>query len=659
MKLLFLITLILELIALSTSFAQEKMPLLVEVSPKTSGIEFINQITENDSMHIFKYEYLYNGHGIGVADFDHDGVEDIFISGNVVPNKLFLNKGKLRFEDITRKAGVAGNGAWRTGVSIADVNGDTWPDIYICHSGPKPGADLSNELYVHQGLENGVPVFREMAKQYGIDAPGTLSTHAAFFDYDLDGDLDLFLVNHSNHSFNPYLNTSEIRSVPNMQFGNRLFRNDRSEKGSFKFTDVTLSSGIVNNALNFGLSVVVSDLNKDGWPDLYTSSDYTEQDYCYINQKNGTFRQVLQQSFTHISKFSMGADIADVNNDGWPDVFTLDMLPEDNYRQKLLKGPDEYDAYHLLLDSGYYHQQMRNMLHLNRGLDPNGNIRFSEIGQLAGISNTDWSWSSLFVDLDNDGWKDLLVTNGYLRDYTDNDFLKYTVADAQLKEAAKGNLNFKSYDLVKQMPSNKLQNYLFRNKGDLSFENVSSDWGMSRKTVSNCAVYADLDNDGDMDLVIGNNNEPVQLFENRSRDISKENYLQIQLEGKQGNPDAIGSKVYLYSNDPKNPVQFQEAYAVRGYQSSVSTILHFGLGIGYAVDSVRIEWVGGGDTLIRDLKINTRLLVQQQVSINSKKESEGRKYLFEDITIHSNLQFQHEENEFVDFKVEVHWQQVM
>ena len=653
MKLLFLITLILELIALSTSFAQEKMPLLVEVSPKTSGIEFINQITENDSMHIFKYEYLYNGHGIGVADFDHDGVEDIFISGNVVPNKLFLNKGKLRFEDITRKAGVAGNGAWRTGVSIADVNGDTWPDIYICHSGPKPGADLSNELYVHQGLENGVPVFREMAKQYGIDAPGTLSTHAAFFDYDLDGDLDLFLVNHSNHSFNPYLNTSEIRSVPNMQFGNRLFRNDRSEKGSFKFTDVTLSSGIVNNALNFGLSVVVSDLNKDGWPDLYTSSDYTEQDYCYINQKNGTFRQVLQQSFTHISKFSMGADIADVNNDGWPDVFTLDMLPEDNYRQKLLKGPDEYDAYHLLLDSGYYHQQMRNMLHLNRGLDPNGNIRFSEIGQLAGISNTDWSWSSLFVDLDNDGWKDLLVTNGYLRDYTDNDFLKYTVADAQLKEAAKGNLNFKSYDLVKQMPSNKLQNYLFRNKGDLSFENVSSDWGMSRKTVSNCAVYADLDNDGDMDLVIGNNNEPVQLFENRSRDISKENYLQIQLEGKQGNPDAIGSKVYLYSNDPKNPVQFQEAYAVRGYQSSVSTILHFGLAIGYAVDSVRIEWVGGGDTLIRDLKINTRLLVQQQVSINSKKESEGRKYLFEDITIHSNLQFQHEENEFVDFKVEV------
>lgn len=636
-----------------SAYAQEKKPVFIEIPPKLSGLEFINQINEDDSLHIFKYEYLYNGHGMGVADFNHDGLEDLFIAGNVVSNKLYLNKGNLKFEDVTRKAGVMGNGAWRTGVSIADVNGDTWPDIYICHSGPKKGEALSNELYIHQGLKDGVPIFREMAKKFGLDAPGTLSTQAAFFDFDLDGDLDMFLVNHSNHTFNPYLNTSVIRSIPSPEFGNRLFRNDQSATNPYQFTDVTQKAGITNNALNFGLSVVVSDLNKDGWPDLYTSSDYTEQDNCYINQKNGTFRQVLQQSFTHISKFSMGADIADFNNDGWPDVFTLDMLPEDNYRQKLLKGPDEYDAYNLLLDSGYYHQQMRNMLHLNRGMDPIGQLRFAEIGQLSGISNTDWSWSALFMDFDNDGWKDLLVTNGYLRDYTDNDFLKYTVADAQLKEAAKGNLQFKTYDLVRQMPSNKLKNYLFRNNRDLTFSNVSDDWGFQKKTISNCAVYADFDNDGDMDLVIGNNNEPVQLFENTLSHKQKKSFLQIKLSGIQKNTAAIGSKVYLYTSDSLHPVQYQELFPVRGYQSSVSTIIHFGLGAEIKVDSLRVEWNGGGDTVIYSPAVNKSIHIRQHDQRMVKASKDGNSYLFEDITKQSGLNFRHEENEFVDFKVEV------
>ena len=632
---------------------QEKKPLFVEVPPQQSGIDFTNQISENDSMHIFKYEYLYNGHGMGVADFNRDGREDVFISGNIVANKLYLNKGQLTFEDVTEKAGVAGNGAWRTGVTIADVNGDGWPDIYLCHSGPKEGPAQRNELYVHQGLKNGVPLFREMAQQYGVDAPGTLSTHAAFFDYDLDGDLDLFLVNHSNHTFNPYLNTTKIRATPSMRFGNRLFRNDKTGKDDHKFTDVTLEAGIINNALNFGLSVAISDLNKDGWPDIYTSSDYTEQDYCYINEKNGKFKQVLQQSFTHISKFSMGADVADVNNDTWPDVFTLDMLPEDNFRQKLLKGPDEYDAYHMLLDSGYYHQQMRNMLHLHQGIDASGKMRFSEAGQLAGVSNTDWSWSALFVDFNNDGWKDLMVTNGYLRDYTDNDFLKYTVADAQLKEAAKGNLNFKTYQLVTQMPSNKLQNYIFQNNRDLTFKNVSTDWGFDKKTVSNCAAYADFDNDGDIDLIIGGNNEPVQLFENRSMQLEPGSYLQLQLKGTDGNQDAIGSKVYVYTNDPTNPIQYQEVNPVRGYQSSVSTVLHFGLGANRKVDSVRIEWIGKGDTLILSPKTNTRLVVAQLGNSSHGAKQAIAKHYFEDITQRSGLQYQHQENEFVDFKVEV------
>jgi hypothetical protein len=455
-------------------------PLFTLMNAKETGVKFTNTIEEDDSLHVFKYEYLYNGHGTGVADFNNDGLIDIFFSGNAVPNKLFLNKGNFQFEDITKEAGVAGNKTWSTGVSIADVNGDGLPDIYVCHSGYyKDSLKLSNELFINAGQVNGKPVFKEMAKQYNLDAPGTQSTQAAFFDYDRDGDLDMFLLNHSNHTYNPFLNTREQRATPNFHLGNRFFRNDQQPGGGMTFTDVTIRAGIINNSLNFGLGIVISDINQDGWPDIYTTSDYTEQDYYYVNNKNGTFTQSLQKSFTHISKYSMGADIADYNNDGLPDVLTLDMLPEDNHRQKLLKGADEYDQYHLLLDSGYYHQQMRNMLHLNQGMDKEKNVRFSEIGQLAGISNTDWSWAGLFADLDNDGLKDLLVTNGYLRDYTDLDFLKYTVADEQLSQAAKGNLNFRTYDLVKKMPSNKLSNYLFHNNGNLTFSNVSKDWGFS------------------------------------------------------------------------------------------------------------------------------------------------------------------------------------
>lgn len=641
------------LLALTNAFTQQNMPVFIEVPSRVSGVDFLNQINESDSLHIFKYEYLYNGHGIGIADFNNDGMDDIFISGNVVANKMFLNKGSLKFEDITKEAGVKGNGAWRTGVSIADVNGDSWPDIYICHSGPVKCDALSNELYIHQGLKNGMPFFKEMAKDFGLDAPGTLSTQAAFFDYDLDGDLDMFLVNHSNHTFNPYLNTSAIRAIPSLSFGNRLFRNDQSNGDYFKFTDVTADAGIINNALNFGLSVSVSDLNNDGWPDLYTSSDYTEQDYCYLNLGNGKFKQVLQESFSHISKFSMGADIADVNNDGRPDIFTLDMLPEDNYRQKLLKGPDEYDAYNLLVDSGYHHQQMRNMLQLNRGLDPTGKLRFSEIGQLAGISNTDWSWSALFMDFDNDGWKDLMVTNGYLRDYTDNDFLKYTVADAQLKEAAKGNLQFKTYELVKQMPANKLQNYLFRNRGDLTFEKVSDAWGFVKKTISNAAAYADFDNDGDMDLLIGNNNDPVQLFENTTSRHIKRNFIQVALKGIGQNKDAIGAKVFIYTNNPANPIQFQEIMPVKGYQSSVTKLLHFGLGENVKVDSIRVKWIGGNESLLLSPELNQKLIIDQANSQKSGQSIIVGKHTFLDITSSSNLIFDHLENEFVDFKVEV------
>ncbi len=637
----------------NSSFGQSTKTLFNLVAPERSGIKFMNTINESDSLHIFKYEYLYNGHGIGIADFNRDGLDDVFISGNVVANKLYLNKGALSFEDITVKAGVEGKGQWRTGVNIADVNGDGWPDIYICHSGPVQGIALSNELYIHQGLKNGIPVFREMASELGVDAPGSLSSQSAFFDFDRDGDLDLFLVNHSNHSFNPYLNTSKIRAMPDMRFGNRLFRNDLQPDGKPRFVDVTLSAGIINNALNFGLSVVISDLNKDGWPDIYTSSDYTEQDYCYVNNRNGGFRQVLQNSFTHISKFSMGADISDINNDGWPDVYTLDMLPEDNFRQKLLKGPDEYDAYHLLLDSGYYHQQMRNMLHLHQGIDQQGNMRFSEIGQLAGISNTDWSWAALFSDFDNDGWKDLMVTNGYLRDYTDNDFLKYTVADEQLAQASKGNLNFKTYDLVRKMPSNKLRNYFFKNEGDLKFSNKSTEWGFNVGTISNCAAYSDLDNDGDIDLIIGNNNEPVQLYENKANELDRKNYLDIRLKGKGYNTQAIGAKVYVFADAAGVNIQVQELFPVRGYQSSVTNSLHFGLGNAARIDSVRVEWPDGTRQTESSVNINSRVVIEQKAKNDLGEATSSLPPKFRDVTEATKLDFVHRENDFIDFKVEV------
>ncbi|QRR02510.1 VCBS repeat-containing protein [Dyadobacter sandarakinus] len=621
---------------------------------RDTKVDFVNKIQENDSLHIFRYEYLYNGNGTGIGDFDNNGTPDIFISGNTVANKLYLNRsanGKITFEDVSKKSRTEGNGTWATGVTIADVNGDGLDDIYVCHSGfYRKLSDKNNELFINQGVKNGVPVFKEMAVEAGLNAIGSQSTQAAFFDYDKDGDLDMFLLNHSNHTVNPFLNTREIRATPNPYFGNRLFENI-SEKGKLKFVDVTRKAGIINNALNFGLSVVVSDINQDGWPDLYTTSDYTEVDCYYVNNRDGTFTESLKKSFTHVSKFSMGADVGDFNNDGKPDVLTLDMLPEDNHRQKLLKGPDVYDQYHLLLDSGYYHQNMRNMLHLNRGLDDQGNARFSEIGQLAGISNTDWSWAGLLADLDNDGWKDMLITNGYLRDFTNMDFLKYTVADEQMKEVAKGNLDFKTYGLVQKMPSNKLRNYLFRNTsgaGTYAFEDVSKSWGFTQENVSNAAAYADFDGDGDLDLIISNINEPVSVYQNNTTQKG----LTIKLAGSGTNTRALGSKVWVYAN---GTTQFAEAYPVRGYQSTVTSDLHFGLGKMTQADSVKVQWPSGKVSFLS--KTDGQLVILKEAEAGTEQisaEKPASKTLLQKTSAaQAGIDFVHHENDFVDFKVEV------
>lgn len=641
--------LLLLLCSLTSAVAQKNSPLFTLMKPSATGVKFTNTVREDDSLHVLVYEYLYNGHGIGIGDFNNDGLQDIFISGNATPNKLFLNKGQLKFEDITREASVRGNDTWSTGVSIADVNGDGLPDIYVCHSGKFKEAKLANELFINTGVVDGIPRFKEEASAYGLDAPGTQSTQAAFFDYDKDGDLDMFLLNHSVNTYYAFLNTKKQRATPDFRYGNRLFRNDSREKGNVVFTDVTLQAGIINNPLNYGLSVNLSDINQDGWPDIYTTSDYSEHDCYYVNNRDGTFTQSLQKSFPHISKFSMGADIADFNNDGLPDVFTLDMLPEDNHRQKLLKGPDQYDQYHLLIDSGYYRQHMRNMLHLNRGQDSKGNMRFSEIGQLSGVSNTDWSWAGLLADFNGDGWKDLMVTNGYLRDFTDLDFLKYTMPDAQLSAVAKGNQNFKSYSLVQKMPSNKLGNYFFKNNADLTFTDVSKAWGFDVPSISNAAAYADLDNDGDLDLVVGNNNEPVMVWRNNT--TAGEHWLQVNLKSHTANSGALGARLWLYAGEH---LQYLEQYPVRGFQSTVSPVLQFGVQ-SKTIDSLVIAWPSGKWTVLRHIRAGQLITLNEEKDAVDKKfiSAPAKEQLFTDPSPQEQIDFRHRENDFIDFKVEV------
>jgi hypothetical protein len=619
-----------------------------------TGIEFVNQITETEELNVMQYEYLYNGGGIGVGDFNNDGLADIYLTGNVVENKLYINKGNFQFEDLTHHSGVQGKKGWKTGTSISDVNGDGLLDIYVCYSGLGTEEGRANQLFINKGTgENNVPQFIEEASAYGLDAKGSYSTQAVFFDFDLDGDLDMFLLNHSKTFYSPFYNSTKLRNTRHPFFGNSLYRNDDNN-----FVNVSESAGIYGSGLNFGLGVAISDFNQDGFPDIYVSNDYDEQDFLYINKGDGTFMDVSKKSFGHISKFSMGNDAADLNNDGLTDLVTLDMLPEDNYRQKTLKGPDDYDRYQLAVDSGYHKQQMRNMLQLSQGVDDKGVPIFSEIGQLSGISNTDWSWSALIADFDSDGKKDLFVTNGYLRDYTNKDFMMFEVNKAMAKASAQGKELFDNkgkkefskviYELVKKLPSTRIPNYMFKNKGDLTFENVSVKWGFSNPNISTGAAYADLDNDGDLDLLVSNTNEPLGVYKN-TVEKQKNNYVKIRLKGNDKNTYAIGTKVWIYND---SLVQFLENYPVRGYQSSVDPVLFCGLGKSEKAN-IKIQWPDGRITIEKDIKIN-RLLEYDQSESKPKldKTKEQGERIFEEVTDSLGIKFQHSDNNFVDFKVD-------
>lgn len=618
------------------SIASNKDALFQLLPPERTNISFVNKIEEGLNQNVLMYEYFYNGGGVAVGDVNGDGLADIYFSGNISENKLYLNKGDFRFDDITQKAGVAGRpGPWKTGVTMADVNGDGLLDIYVCYSGRLPGKKRVNQLFINKGKDaNGMPLFEDKAEAYGL-ADSSYSTQGYFFDYDKDGDLDLLLLNHNPNSL-PVLDEATTRNILKMtdpEMGIQIYRND---KGTFK--NITVSTGINSSALSYGLGAGIADINNDGWPDIYICNDYSVPDYLYINNKNGTFTDIKENVLGHTTHFGMGNDISDINNDGYPDIVTLDMLPEDNHRQKMLMAPDNYEKYDLMLRSGFYYQYMRNMLQVN-----NGNGTFSETGQLSGISNTDWSWAPLVADYDNDGWKDLFVTNGFTRDYTDMDFLKFMNDYIQNnnKDIRRQNV----LDLVNQMSVSDFKNYMLRNEDGLNFKNVSTDWGFDSVSNSNGGVYADLDNDGALDLVINNINKPAFVYHNLASQKTKNNYLQIKLEGAGLNTQGIGAKVNISS---KGRMQYQEQMPSRGYQSSVSPILHFGLGQDDTVDSLTVIWLNGNMQTVTNIKANQVITLKESDAKNKYVTPKPPATIFENIK--PPIAFEHAPNNINDFK---------
>jgi enediyne biosynthesis protein E4 len=612
------------------------------VPSSESGITFQNKLTESVDFNIFNYMYFYNGAGAAVGDVNGDELLDIYFTSNQESNKLYLNAGEFKFRDVTEIAGVAGSDSWATGVTMADVNGDGKLDIYVSYVGDYLIFKGKNQLFINEGVDKeGVPRFVDRAKEYGLDLVG-FSTQASFFDCDNDGDLDMFMLNHSLHQNGTYGKVSTLRFQTHPTAGDKLLKNENG-----KFVDVTRESGIYSSALGYGLGVVVSDVNLDGWPDIYVGNDFHENDYLYINQKNGKFKESLEQSMNHTSRYTMGVDFADFNNDAFPDLIAMDMLPDDYQRLKSSVAEDPYDTYLFKTKFGYNEQYARNTLQLN-----NHDGTFSEIALFAGVAATDWSWSTFFADFDLDGDKDIFVSNGIFRRSNDLDYVNF-ISNDTIQRVLNNKLNERQLRFITKMPQEKVKNFLFDNNNDSTFTNKTDDWGLNKPSYSNGAAYADLDNDGDLDLVVNNIDEVAFVYENRTinKDEKKPtpiNFLQIKLVGSSSNLQGIGAKVFLYSN---GKVQMQECMPTRGFQSSVDTRLTFGTGSSSVMDSLVVVWTDGSFQTLIKVKSQQQIVLRQNNAsghFNYSKFASGNRYFTEDKT-ELKPAYKHVENNYVEF----------
>lgn len=622
-----------------------KPPLFRQLSSESTGITFQNGLHRSIELNIFNYMYFFNGSGVGVADFNNDGLMDIYFGANQSHDALYLNKGNLKFKSVTKEAGLIHTEGWTTGISVVDINNDGLMDIYVNQVAGFRNLKGANKFYICTGIINGVPYYKEMAKKYNLDFTG-LSTQSIFFDYDLDGDLDMYLMNHSVHENGTFGKRASFKDKVHPLSGDRLYRND----GDY-FTDLGSKSNIYQNALGYGLGVVVGDVNQDGWPDLYVANDFHENDYLYINQKDGTFKEELESQIKHTSKFSMGTDMADINNDGFNDIISLDMQPYDPFILKSSSGEDEYTIFNFKLTYGYGYQYARNNLQLN-----NGNNTFSEIGAFAGINATDWSWSSLFMDFDFDGWNDLFVSNGIPRRMNDIDYVNFRANDVDHKWKTQANRQDSSdLYLIDKIPQIKIPNQFFLNNGNLSFKNVNTRVVNNQNSYSNGAAYADFDNDGDLDIIVNNINDHPYLYENimPTDSLNNHDFLRIELKGPKYNVNAIGTTVKIFKNN--NQMISKEHYPVRGYLSSMLGDVIIGVGNAKEVDSVYIVWPDQTFQKLENLDFNKPTKLEWHQGLENypyKMPESGNNNEFIDITDSLNFNFKHVENDFNEFNRE-------
>jgi hypothetical protein len=638
---------IISIIALS---CRGKDVLFHEISSANSNIHFNNKIIETDSINQLDIENVYNGGGAGIGDFNNDGLPDIYLTGNLVECKFYLNKGNFTFQDVTDESQVGGEGRWARGVAVIDINYDGLQDIYISATLRKKPEDRINILYINQGLnKNNIPVFREQAAEYGLD-DSSHSTQAVFFDYDNDEDLDVYIVvNELNERYSPYMFRPVMKNGSNSSTG-KLFRNDWNDslKHPF-FTDVSKPAGIQTEG--YGHSASITDINNDGWKDIYVSNDFLTNDLLWINNHDGTFTDQITTYFKHTSANSMGNDVGDINNDGLQDVITLDMNPEDNYRKKMMMPPNSYQMYQNTERYGYSYQYIRNTLQLNQGQrmenDTAGLPVFSEIGYFAGITETDWSWNPVLTDFNNDGFRDLVVSNGFPRDITDHDFAMFR---------NKAYLVATKNQILMQIPEVRLHKYVFRNNGDLTFSDVSEEWGMTARRFSNGAAYADFDLDGDLDLIINNINDEASLYKNNCRELDIENthFLRVRLNGKDQNKPGIGSFIQIWYDNGKT--QLCENNPFRGYLSTIEEVAHFGLGNMKKVDSLLIRWPDNKIQILKNIDAGQLLICNYSDADDSfgfpEKKLPAARPLFSEITEKTAIDFTHQETDFVDFNIQ-------